>query len=156
MAQKLNEGDIFPSFILPNHEGELVEFSAFIGKYPIVLFFYPKDNTPGCIAEVKSFNDTLEQFQNIGAKVFGVSSDSIESHHKFACKYELNYPLLCDEDGSVRNKTFGVPKDLFGLIDGRCTYVADIKGKIIKIYDALSGKHHNLAALDALKDLGEQ
>lgn len=126
---EINIGDKVPSFSLPDQSGKTFELDSALGKGPVVLFFYPKDETPGCTAEVCSFRDTSAEFAAAGASVFGISSDSVESHAKFVAKHSLPYPLLADEGGRVR-KLFGVPKAMFGLLDGRVTYVLDSAGVV--------------------------
>jgi len=103
-----------------------------------VLFFYPKDNTPGCTAEACAFRDEYQDFQDLGAEVIGISSDSEESHQKFTQKNRLPFPLLADRGGKVR-KLYEVPGVLLGLIPGRVTFVIDKEGIIRYIFNSLSG-----------------
>jgi thioredoxin-dependent peroxiredoxin len=107
----------------------VINISDFIGKKSLVLFFYPKDDTPGCTREACSFRDHYEAFLDAGAEVIGISGQSVESHKNFAQKHNLKYHLLSDEGNKVR-KLFGVPTNLFGLLPGRVTYVADKTGKV--------------------------
>jgi peroxiredoxin Q/BCP len=137
---KINVGDFIPSFSLLNQHGETISPEQFRGK-KLVLFFYPKDETPGCTAEVCLFRDSHQIFKDKGAEILGISSDGVDSHKRFAAKHRLTYSILSDEKGRVRS-LFGVPKTL-GLIPGRVTYVADENGKILHIFNALfdSTKH---------------
>jgi len=103
-------GDRAPDFGLPDRNGKTVHLSDFRGK-PVVLYFYPKDDTPGCTKESCTFRDQYQDFQDAGAEVIGVSSDSSESHEKFATKYRLPFVLLSDRGGATR-KLYGVPSTL--------------------------------------------
>ena len=124
-------------------------------KSPLVLFFYPKDDTPGCTIEVCGFRDKYDLFKVLGAEVWGVSNGNTASHLAFANKNKLQYPLLCDTNDSLR-KIFGVPKVL-GLLDGRVTYVIDRKGIVRHIYrDLLNGPAHIKEAIRVLKELQNQ
>lgn len=115
-----------------------------------VIFFYPKDNTPGCTLEAKAFRDAYAELKKYGADVIGISSDSSESHKSFCDELDLPYTLLADEDGSVREQ-FGVKKDLLGLLPGRETYVIDPKGTILKVFNnQFSPEKHVEAAIQAL------
>ena len=128
--------------------------SALLGKGPIVLFFYPKDNTSGCTREACSFRDEMANFDALGAQVFGVSSDSVSSHNRFVDDYNLNYPLLADTNSELR-KALGVPKTL-GIIAGRVTYVIDSTGVIRHVYNSQIGIfQHVEEALSAVRELVE-
>lgn len=149
---KIKEGDVIPDFELKNQHEELVNISDFIGKKSLVLFFYPKDDTPGCTREACSFRDHYKAFLDAGAEVIGISGQSVESHKNFAEKYNLRYHLLSDNGNKVR-KLFGVPTDLFGLLPGRVTYVADKTGKIIYIFNSqMQVEKHVEEALKALQE----
>ena len=116
----------------------------------VVVYFYPKDDTPGCTAESCSFRDSFEDFTDAGAEVIGISSDSVESHKAFAAKHNLPFTLLADTDGSVR-KAFGVGKTL-GLLPGRVTYVIDPEGVVRhKFSSQFKPKSHIDEALDVIK-----
>lgn len=132
---KIEIGDKIPEFSLPDQNGMMTDMKNFIGQSNIVLFFYPKDDTPGCTREACSFRDHYENFADAGAEVFGISGQSVESHKNFAEKHNLNYSILSDE-GNVVRRIFGVPANLFGLVPGRVTYVADKSGKVIYIFDS--------------------
>jgi peroxiredoxin Q/BCP len=134
-------GDRAPDFSLPDASGRAVSLGDFRGKRPVVLYFYPKDDTPGCTKEACTFRDQYEDFTSVGAEVIGVSSDSPESHQKFASKYSLPFTLLSDRGGKVR-KLYGVPATL-GLIPGRVTFVIDAGGVVRHVFNsqAQAAKH---------------
>ena len=147
----LKVGDKIPSFGLLDQSGKYWSNKEFYGK-PIVLFFYPKDDTPGCTIEVCGFRDKYDLFKVLGANVCGISNGSPESHFLFANKNKLQYPLLCDKDNLLR-KAFGVQKFL-GIFDGRVTFIIDSQGSIRHIYeDLLDGSSHIKEAVQALKGL---
>lgn len=122
-------GDSLPNFSLLNEEGENVNSHSWIGQ-PLVVYFYPKDDTPGCTAEACSFRDQFAEFDEMGAKVVGISSDSVESHKNFKLKHRLPYTLLADTAGAIKKK-FGVKGNLFGLIPGRVTYIFNKEGRLL-------------------------
>lgn len=148
----LQVGDKIPDFSAKDSNGNEFYSSSIVGKKPVVFYFYPKDNTPGCTAEACSFRDQYEDFKDLGAEVIGVSSDSIESHEKFVKQYKLPFLLLSDNDKKIRN-LFGVKPSLFGLIPGRVTYVADKTGIIRLIFDSLVATNHIPRALETLKKM---
>lgn len=123
-----------PDFSLQNQSGALVRLYDFLGHDCVVLYFYPKDNTYGCIAESCAFRDQYEVFKDAGARVVGISSDSPESHRQFAAKYNLPFELLSDVDNKVR-ELYGVPTT-FGVIPGRVTYIIDREGVIRHIFNS--------------------
>lgn len=131
---KLNIGDRAPDFSTTAHDGRPVRLADYLGRRALVLFFYPKDNTPVCTREACAFRDSYEKFAEAGADVIGVSGDSDEKHRGFAARYKLSFPLLSDRDGALR-KAFGVPKTL-GILPGRVTYVIDREGIIRHIFSA--------------------
>lgn len=136
MAKRVEVGAEAPDFALPTQTGETVRLSDFRGKSAVVLFFYPKDDTPGCTAEVCAFRDSYEVFTEAGAQVIGVSSDSVGSHERFAGKHNLQFTLLSDAGGRVR-KEYGVPSKL-GVIPGRVTYVIDRDGVVRHVFNSLT------------------
>lgn len=143
-------GDKVPEFSLTDQNGKLRTNKKLIK--PLVLFFYPKDDTPGCTIEACGFRDKYDLFKILGAEVWGISNGDSSSHLAFANKNKLQYPLLCDTNDSLR-KIFGVPKFL-GLLDGRVTYIIDKKGYIRHIYkDLLNGPAHIKEALRVLKEI---
>jgi peroxiredoxin Q/BCP len=145
-------GDRAPDFSLPTQTGETVTLAQFLGKQPIVLYFYPKDDTPGCTIEACTFRDSYDAFQAAGAAVIGVSSDSIESHQSFASKYSLPFALASDRDGQLR-KAFGVPNALL-VLPGRVTYVIDKAGIVRHQFnDMLNAKAHVSEALAIVQQL---
>lgn len=147
-------GDKVPQFELPDQTGKLVKWSELVGKGPIVLFFYPKDETPTCTAEACSFRDAHDDLQRAGAIVYGISSDSVESHASFAKNHRLQYGLLADVGDVVRGKVFGVPRGLLGLRPGRATYVIDKDGVIRHKYQAhLEAQAHVDEAIAMVKKL---
>ena len=127
------EGQTAPEFTLPDQDGTPVTMSQFRGGWAVV-YFYPKDDTPGCTAESCSFRDSFESFTDVGATVIGISSDSVESHKAFAQKHHLPFTLLADVGGTVR-KQFGVTKTL-GLLPGRVTYVIDPEGVVRRVFSS--------------------
>lgn len=138
----LEKGDQLPSFELPNQNGEIFNIDTVKGKKKVVIYFYPKDDTYGCTKEACSFRDNYEDFQELGCEVIGISSDSTESHDKFATKHNLPFILLSDKNKEVR-KLFGVKGNLLGLIPGRETFVFDQEGKLLHKFNAQmeSSKH---------------
>lgn len=128
-------GDQAPTFTAPLQDGGTFDSAALLGQKWLVLFFYPKDNTPVCTKEACAFRDSYEKFVAAGAEVVGVSSDSAASHARFAAKYRLPFPIVADTDRRVR-KVFGVPNPL-GVIPGRVTYVIDRDGIVRLVYRAL-------------------
>ncbi|HAE00568.1 MAG TPA: thioredoxin-dependent thiol peroxidase [Rhodospirillaceae bacterium] len=152
----LEEGDVAPDFTLPTDGGDSISLSALKGK-PVVLYFYPKDDTPGCTKEACGFRDAQADFSSIGATVIGVSKDSVAKHDKFKAKYELNFPLAADEDGTVC-EAYGtwVEKSMYGRkymgID-RATFLIDADGKLAKIWRKVKVPGHVEAVQAALKDL---
>ncbi len=142
-------GQRAPDFTLPDAEGKRVRLSDFRGQKAVVLYFYPKDDTPGCTKEACSFRDSYEDFRDAGAEVIGVSSDSSASHEKFAKRYKLPFTLLSDADGAVRAK-YGVPATL-GLLPGRVTFVIDRDGVVRHVFNSqLQAARHVGEALSAL------
>lgn len=145
-------GDIIPKFKAKDSNGEGFDSESVIGKKPVVIYFYPKDNTPGCIAQACSFRDQYEDFKELGAEVIGISSDSTNSHEEFIEKYKLPFILLSDSNKKLRN-LFGVKSNLFGLLPGRVTYVADEKGVVQLVFDSMMATHHVPEALAVVKKL---
>lgn len=148
----LKEGDKIPNFKAKDTNGNVFDSQEMIGQKPLVIYFYPKDNTPGCTVQACSFRDQYEDFKDLGAEVIGISSDSIASHQKFTQQYQLPFILLSDSDKKIR-KLFGVPSGLFGILPGRVTYVADKTGTIIMVFDSRKAKLHIPKALEAIREL---
>ncbi|GER40436.1 peroxiredoxin Q [Striga asiatica] len=133
IVAKVTEGTIPPAFTLKDQSGRTVSLSKFKGK-PVVVYFYPADETPGCTKQACAFRDSYEKFKKAGAEVVGISGDDSSSHKSFAEKYRLPFTLLSDEGNKVR-KDWGVPSDLFGALPGRQTYVLDKNGVCRLIYN---------------------
>lgn len=151
---KLNIGEKLPTFELLDQKGQKINSESLLGQ-PLVLYFYPKDDTPGCTAEACSFRDNFEDFIAEGARVVGVSADSPEAHAKFAAKHRLPFTLLSDKGNTLR-KQFGVPSSFLGLIPGRVTYVFDSQGKLVHEFNAqFRAEQHISEALAQLKKLKE-
>src|SRR5215211_4127556 len=131
---RVTAGSVAPDFTLPSQSGETVSLGDFLGKRPVVLFFYPKDNTLGCTKEVCSFRDSYEELRNLDAGVIGISSDSVDSHKGFAEKHKLPFTLLSDEGGKVRS-LYGVPKT-WGIFAGRVTYVIDEERVVRNVFSS--------------------
>jgi len=149
----LKVGDKIPNFTAYDTNGNVFESKSIIEKKPLVIYFYPKDDTPGCTIQACSFRDAYEDFKDLGAEVIGISSDSIVSHQKFTKQYKLPFILLSDENKKIRN-AFGVSSSLFGLIPGRVTYVTDKSGIIKMIFDnTMMPTKHISKALEAIKRL---
>ena len=146
-------GDAAPDFTLQSQAGEPVTLSDFQGQKVVVLYFYPKDDTPGCTTESCTFRDSFQDFQDLCVEVIGISSDSTDSHQKFASKYSLPFTLVSDTDSSVR-RAYGVPATL-GLLPGRVTYVIDKTGTVRHLFNSqFNPKKHVDEALSVLKGLG--
>lgn len=147
-------GDLAPDFSLPNQDGQMVRLSDYVGKSPVILFFYPKDFSGNCTREVCAFRDNYDVFRKMGAEVIGISQGNVESHQNFSSQYYLPYILLADEDGAVRN-AWGVPK-AFGLITGRVTYILDLKGIVRSRYESqININGHIQEALNTLKKIAK-
>lgn len=150
MAVKV--GDKIPEFTAIDTNGQRFESNSIVGHKAVVIYFYPKDNTPGCTAQACSFRDQYQDFTDLGAEVIGISSDSQKSHEKFSKQYKLPFTLLSDNDKKIRNM-FGVPTGLLGLLPGRVTYVADKNGVVKMIFDSMMATKHIPKALEAIKKL---
>ncbi len=145
-------GDQAPAFALPGAGETTVSLSDYQGKSAVVLYFYPKDNTSGCTAEACGFRDSYEVFQQAGAEVIGVSSDSEESHQQFAAKNHLPFLLLSDKKGALR-KLYGVSTTL-GILPGRVTYVIDKDGVVRHVFsDQLNATKHINEALKVVEEI---
>jgi peroxiredoxin Q/BCP len=152
----IEEGRKAPDFKLPSSEGGEVSLKALRGK-PVVLYFYPKDDTPGCTKEACGFRDTQASLRKRGAIVLGVSGDSLASHEKFKAKHKLNFPLLADTDKAVARK-YGAwgEKVLYGkTVTGmiRSTFVIDGEGIVRKVFPRVRVDGHAEQVLEALADL---
>ena len=143
-------GDLAPDFALgDDSESTLAQFR---GLAEVVLFFYPKDQTPGCTAQACSFRDDYAEFQRLGAEVIGISGDSAESHQSFASQHRLPYRLVTDHDGSIRRR-YAIKKT-WGLIPGRVSILVDRSGVIRQIYESqFRPTTHVPAMLEALREV---
>ena len=149
----LKIGDSIPEFFLPDQDGKIFDLYALKGNKKLVIYFYPKDDSPGCTKEACYFRDQFEVFKEADAVVIGISGQSVESHKKFAEKHRLTFTLLSDTGNKIR-KLFGVPTNAFGLLPGRVTYVADREGKVVYIFNSQSqAERHVDEAIKILKEL---
>ena len=144
------------NFTLPSTNKKNFTLNESLGKY-IVLYFYPKDDTPGCTIETNDFNKLLPQFKKLNCEVFGISKDNLKSHDKFKDKYKLKFDLLSDEELTVlkkfkvwaKKKFMG--REFMGIL--RTTFLIDKKGKILKIWENVKVKDHAKEVLETLKEL---
>eukprot|EP01038_Epipyxis_sp_PR26KG_P012347 gene12347-16558_t len=148
----LKVGDVAPDFELKSFEGKSYKLSSYKSKKPVVVFFYPSDNSPGCTKEACAFEKKAPDFKSLGAEVFGVSSQGASDKEKFIRTNKLNsMQLLIDENEGLR-KSWEVPRALFGAFPGRVTYVIGKDGKVKSIYDDLGNAElHPEKAIEALK-----
>jgi peroxiredoxin Q/BCP len=145
-------GDRAPDFTLPSSSGAPITLSQLWANRAVVLFFYPKDDTPGCTVEACGFRDRYDAFAEAGAEVVGVSSDSVAAHERFASKHKLPMKLVADEGGKVR-ALYGVRSTL-GILPGRATFVIDRQGIIRhKLVSQLQFSRHSEEALEVVKKL---
>ena len=146
-------GDVAPDFTLQDQTGQAVRLKDLLGKKTVVLYFYPKDETPGCTIEARAFRDSYEAFTAAGAEVVGVSADTVASHRRFAQHHDLPFLLLSDRQGVVR-KLYGVQQTL-GILPGRVTYVIDTSGVVRHIYSSqLRVTQHSRQSLEMVRALG--
>ena len=149
----LEKGEKIPELTLLDQDENEVHLHSLIGDHPLVIYFYPKDETPGCTAEACSFRDHFEDFREYGASVYGISADSPRSHRNFIKRHQLNFSLLSDENRAAE-KAFGVPRNLFGLLPGRVTFIIDRDGTIQHTFNsAMNPTKHIKEALKKLKEL---
>lgn len=143
---KIIIGNKIPSFELKDQNGQDFQINSVLGTKNLVIYFYPKDDTPGCTKEACAFRDQFEVFEDANAVIIGISAQSVESHRNFAKKHRLNFTLLSDTGNKVR-KLFGVPSNLFGLISGRVTYVINKEGVVVYMFNSQTQaeKHVNEA-----------
>jgi len=145
-----------PDFKLPSTSKDKYSLKDSIGKY-VVIYFYPKDDTPGCTIETNDFNKLLSKFKKLECEVYGISKDNLKSHDKFRDKYKIKFDLLADEELTVlkKYKVWGKKKfmgrEFMGIL--RTTFLIDKKGKIIKIWDNVKVKDHAKDVLDTLKNI---
>lgn len=156
MTDFLEVGEKAPAFTLANETGAKVKLSDLKGK-TVVLYFYPRDDTPGCTKEACAFRDRFAEMKKLGAEVFGVSTDTKESHTKFREKYELPFSLLVDEDHAMSEK-YGAwrEKNMYGKKSmgiQRCTYLIDAQGKVAAVWKRVKVDGHDQQVIDAIKKL---
>lgn len=144
-------GDILPEFTLNDQEGNPFSISAIKGGKPVVIYFYPKNFTPGCVKEACGFRDAYEDFTEIGAEVIGISNDTDSSHQQFTKKYKLPFVLLADTKNEVR-KLFGVKNTVFGLLPGRETFVFNTNGILIFKFQSMGASNHIKKSLQQLQN----
>ncbi|MCF6147804.1 MAG: thioredoxin-dependent thiol peroxidase [Candidatus Kuenenia sp.] len=154
---KLKHGDRAPEFILSDQNGKKHKLSDFKGQW-VLIYFYPRDNTPGCTKEACAFRDSFKEYEKSKIKVIGISTDSVEGHEKFAKKYQLPFTLLADEDKKVVEQydVWGMKKFMgkehMGTI--RMSFLVDPKGNIAKIYEKVKPTDHAKEVLKDLRDIG--
>jgi thioredoxin-dependent peroxiredoxin len=150
-------GETAPSFSLPDQEGKMHTLADYRGRY-VLLYFYPKDDTPGCTKEACAIRDADPDFSKLDAVVLGVSADSVKSHKKFAEKYALTFPLLADEQKAVVHAygVWGLKKFMGREYEGifRVSFLIDPKGRIVKVYDKVKPELHAEEVLQDLAALG--
>ena len=152
----IKENTKAPDFTLPSTNGENQKLRDLLGKY-VVIYFYPKDDTPGCTIETNDFNKLLPKFKKLNCEIFGISKDTIKSHDKFREKFKIKFDLLSDEEIKVlkKYKVWGKKKfmgrEFMGII--RSTFLIDKKGKIVKVWDNVKVKDHAKEVLETLKSL---
>jgi len=145
-------GEIAPDFTKTTQNGDTITLSQFRGQKTVVLYFYPKDETPGCTAEACGFRDHFEDFVEAGAVVIGVSQDSEQSHRSFAEHHGLPFVLVSDGDKALQ-QAYGVPKTM-GILPGRVTFVIDREGAVRHVFNSqLNAKKHVREALGVVKRL---
>ena len=152
MSQILSVGEKAPAFDLPNQDGNNVKLGDYAGKW-LVVYFYPRDDTPGCTVEADEFSKDYKKFQKLGIDIIGISKDDVESHKKFCKKMSIPYILLADTTTKV-SKLFGVwgkkkfmGKEYMGI--NRSTFLINKKGKIFKVFEKVKPKGHSKEVLDA-------
>ena len=150
-AKLLKVGDMAPDFTAVAHDGTTVRLQDYLGQGPIILFFYPKDDTPGCTKEACGIRDGFAEFKGLNTIVFGVSFDSAANHQKFIAKYKLPFGLLADSDKKI-SVAYGAagPHSLWA---SRITYVIDAQGKIARVFSKVSPAKHSTELRQALVEL---
>ena len=150
---KLTVGETAPQFSLPSSSGQLVNLDSLKGQ-KVVIFFYPKDDTPGCTIEACEFRDRSNEISAKGTKILGISPDNLESHDKFINKFDLNFELLADEDNTVAT-SYGAwgEKNMYGKVTigmKRMTFLIDEKGCVAKIWGKVKPEGHAQQIIDAI------
>ena len=149
-ANTPKDGDPAPAFKLPDASGQSHKLADYAGKW-VVLYFYPKDDTPGCTQEACSFRDDLAQLDKLGAQVIGVSVDDTDSHARFAAKYRLPFPLLADKGGKVADSYGALSNLLVIKVAKRYTFLIDPQGKVARSYLSVDTSRHSQQIIDDLK-----
>jgi thioredoxin-dependent peroxiredoxin len=140
-----------PDFELPDADGQIIRLSQYRGVNPVVVYFYPKDDTSVCTRQACTFRDEFPEFQRTGAVILGISGDSGASHRAFAARFSLPFSLLSDKGGHVR-KLYGVGR-VFGLLPGRATFVIDREGVVLHVCSSpIDSDRHVRESLSALKN----
>ena len=146
----LKQGDLIPLFTLPDQDGNLFSIQEHIGRQALLIYFYPKDDSPGCTREACSIRDNFAKFSELNCRVIGISADDAVSHKSFINNYNLPFTLLSDNDGKIR-KLFGVKPAIPGILAGRKTFLVDLDGRISHIFEyQYRPKKHVFEALKAL------
>ncbi|WP_375253473.1 peroxiredoxin [Dokdonia donghaensis] len=148
----LKVGDKAPGFSLKNQDDKDVSIDSLLGQVPMVIYFYPKNFTPGCTAQACSFRDQYQDFTDAGAKVFGISADSVASHKRFKAKHNLPFDTLSDQKNKIR-RLYGVKNELLGLLPGRETFVIDATGTVKMRFNSMMAVKHIPKALSVIKGL---
>lgn len=159
MAEWIEAGKQAPAFTLTADDGSQVKLADLRGR-PVVLYFYPKDDTPGCTKEACAFRDRKAELEQLGAAVFGVSPDTVESHVKFRDKFALNFRLLADPDHALAEK-YGAwrEKNMYGKKSmgiQRSTYLIDAEGRVVRVWQRVQVDGHDEEVLVAVRELGGQ
>lgn len=151
--EKITIGSKIPSFELKDQHDQLFQIDSVLGRKNLVIYFYPKDDSPGCTKEACAFRDQFDVFNEADALIIGISGQSVKSHFDFAQKHNLNYTLLSDPGNKLR-KQFGVPTNLFGLLPGRVTYVVNKKAEVVYLFNSqIQAEKHVDEALRILQEL---
>jgi len=150
VSTPLKIGDDAPNFALNDVHGKTHYLSDYLGRY-LIIYFYPKDNTPGCTKEACNFRDDFSQLEKLDAKILGISLDDRESHSAFAKQYHLPFPLLTDTNGSVSGNYNALYNFYLIKIAKRRTFLINTEGKIVKIYSDIDVSRHSQEVIDDLK-----
>jgi peroxiredoxin Q/BCP len=152
-SEPFTVGEPAPEFELSDQSGQLHSLEDYRDQW-VVLYFYPKDGTPGCTTEACEFRDNIFAFKKLNAQILGVSLDDVESHQKFADRHELPFPLLADDEGKV-SESYGVKTRMFGMkVAKRQTFLIGPDGKLAKHYDKVNVNNHSAQVLADLENLG--
>ena len=150
----LNEGDLAPNFNLQDQNGEWHSLEDYKGQY-VVLFFYPKDGTPGCTTEACSFRDNIFEFNSLDAQILGVSLDDVDSHQEFSEKYSLPYPILADVNKNCADDYGVLGKFMMMTIAKRQSFIIGPQGRILKRYNKVDPDTHTSEVIEDLKNFRE-